>query len=166
MPFKVTAKIENRSLLRTLRKLHHLVDEIRNKALRRGAKRGASIILAAAKSMAPVELGTDSLARARAGLLRRSLGTKIKVYPSGRVVAIIGVRRGMKKAIGRRVRGKNKGAIVYYDPAKTAHLVELGTSRSRARPFLRPALDATRGGVVDGMIREIRDTIQRAGERL
>ena len=60
-----------------------------------------------AKSLAPVRYGT----------LRKSIGAKIKTYPSGAVVAVIGHRHGFKKFIGMKT----------WDPAVMAHMVHGGT---------------------------------------
>ena len=69
--------------------------------------------------------------------LKKSIGKKVKAYPGG-VWGGVGPRTGAQfitiDAQGR----KNV-------PANYAHLVEFGTIRTRAQPFLRPALDKKRG---------------------
>lgn len=72
----------------------------------------------------------------RTGMLWRSIAVKVKRYNSRGVIwAGVGADR---KIVGTDENGKR---IV---PANYLHLVELGTAHSRARPFLRPALDANR----------------------
>lgn len=111
---------------------------------------GARIVLNAAKSFAPK----------RTGLLRKSLGQKVKLYGGETAVAIIGPRTGFRKKL---VRLGSKTAIAtskkgqkllaaggkeeWADPAKYAHLQELGTAHSPAHTFMRPALDTTRSQV-------------------
>ncbi len=84
----------------------------------------------------------------RFGFLRRSLGVRLRTYPSGNTVAIIGAR-GPR----RRTRGKITSASVgdfafegpdgrIHVPAFYAHHVELGTVFQGAQPFLRPAFES------------------------
>lgn len=162
----VKAKIDSPSLKRTLKKLDVVDDRIRKKAITKVQRTNAKIILAVARSYAPKEIGKDELSEERAGLYKRAMGSKVKVYRNGVVIVVVGARRGFKKQIGVRKRGKNKGQPVFYDPAKIAHLIERGTKRSRARPHLRPALDDTRSRVIDNTIRQVRDVIVASGGRL
>jgi hypothetical protein len=37
------------------------------------------------------------------------------------------------------------------DPVKYAHLVELGTSHSAAKPYIRPAIEAASGEILNAM---------------
>lgn len=71
------------------------------------------------------------------GQLKKSLGMKRKLYRrSGTIVAIVGPRTGFRAVVN----GKP------HDPAKIAHLVELGHAgphAASAKPFLRPAMDET-----------------------
>lgn len=74
------------------------------------------------------------------GLLRKSLGYKVKYYTrTGSAVAICGPRSRFRVQIGVVSRGPRKGQPVFANPQKYAHLVELGTRHSGARPFLKPA---------------------------
>jgi HK97 gp10 family phage protein len=47
-----------------------------------------------------------------------------------------------------------------------AHLVEFGTVTMAARPFLRPAWDAMKGGIIDSLRRDLWTAIARAARRL
>ena len=74
------------------------------------------------------------------GLLRKSLGYKVKTYTkTGTAVAVCGPRKGFREQIGVVSRGKDKGKPIFADPQKYAHLVENGTRRTSAKPWLRPA---------------------------
>jgi len=67
----------------------------------------------------------------RTGQLRKSIGRRMVTYKnSGTVIAVIGPRRNFttNDKFGNKV-----------DPSNYAHLVEFGTYRSTAKPFMRPA---------------------------
>lgn len=123
------------------------------------------------------------------GTLRRSIGFRVVTYKRNpTVVGIIGTRRGVKgyaratrfatrtvrrprarttediilRAIeGRRQKGKTLRVASRY-----AHLVEKGTRRSAARPFLRPALDRARGAVSVAIRSTLRSWLEREAVRL
>jgi HK97 gp10 family phage protein len=135
---------------------------LRNRILRQAAVKAARIMAKLAKQNAPVEIGTDNLSRARAGQYKRSIGWKVAILKDGSIVAIAGARRGFRKVIGVRVRGKNVGKEVVTDPAKIAHLVEFGSVRSQARPHIRPAIEAAKGPILEA----VTSTIQAGLERL
>lgn len=94
---------------------------------------GALVVVQAAKARAPVHTGW----------LKRHLhvGGYTKLTPEYR-------RRGKygslpaPKGAGRNLRMRIGTTLPY------AHLVEHGTRHSRARPFLRPALEANRGRMI------------------
>ena len=100
-----------------LAQLEALKRSARNKHVRRGVNEGTKLLLKAAKAKCPQETG----------LLKKSLGRKVKVYRAA-IVGLVGPRRGYKREVrvGRRTEVR--------DPAKYAHLAE------KNRPFLRPAL--------------------------
>ncbi len=119
---------------------------MRGKILKDAVGAGAKVELVSAK----VKVRNVS------GLLKRSLARKTKSYQSGAVaVAMVGPRSSfkMKKikdkatgkvtrvkvetGFGKRVRKGNKE--IYATPSKYSHLVQGGTKRSRAFPFLGQA---------------------------
>jgi HK97 gp10 family phage protein len=129
MPYAVRSGVAG--LRDVLSRLGGLKRSARNRVARQAVAAGARAVARAAKKNAPRETG----------LLKKSLGSKVKVYAnSGVAVGVAGPRVGMRQTV---VRKKNKArpTPVLSDPAKYAHLAELGTSRSAARPFLRPALE-------------------------
>ena len=136
MAFKVKEHVTG--LKEILQAMDDLPKNLRKKHLRKAMSDIAKKILWAAKARTP--RGT--------GLLRKSLGRKIKVYPSGVVVGIVGARRGFRQQVGERVKDsrpgtkypKQAGDPIYVDPTKYLHLVELGTVRSKAAHMLRDAL--------------------------
>lgn len=90
------------------------------KALKSAVNAGAEPIKKAARRLAPKRTGT----------LKKSITKKVKVYPSGNAVAIIGANRntvsqGVDLGKGGNLKIKQKGRIV---PANYIHLVAYGTA--------------------------------------
>lgn len=141
MAFKISGRIEGlEPMLARLRQLEKKSAQMR--VLRAALTKGSKPVLDTAKKLAPVSGPEDAPLQPR--LLRKSLGRRVKTY-GGRstVVVIIGPRSkpSFRRQVGTRTRGKQKGQPVIQNPTKYAHLVEFGTRRSRAFPFLRPAFD-------------------------
>lgn len=135
MSYKVHGKVEG--LTDLLARLNGLKRQVASRILRKAVGEAGKVILKVAKQMAPRE----------SGLLRKSLGRKVKVYrSSGTAVAIVGPRVGFRQVV-RRTRGKWFPTEAMANPVKYAHLVELGTVRSKARAFLRPALQTHAGTI-------------------
>ncbi len=154
--------IELTGMTELVRKLDLFKRSMRNRILRQAAVKAARILARNAKQNAPIEVGDDNLSRARAGLLKKSIGFKVTTGKDGTIVAMAGPRRGFRKNIGVRVRGKNVGKEVVYDPARTSHLVEFGSVHAAAKPFLRPAMEDSKAEIVEA----VASTIQAALERL
>jgi HK97 gp10 family phage protein len=130
--------------------LDGLKKAVRNRILKRAVNKGIKIILKAAKGRAPRE----------SGLLKKSLGSKVKVYrSSGVVVGIVGPRKGFKGEVVRK-KGRWFPVSVYSDPVRYAHLVELGTSHAPAKPFLGPAVTGSRAAIRNAMAEEIRKGLE------
>lgn len=143
MAFAVTAKIEGLELL--LFNLQQLRSSKARSVNRRALQSAASLPLKAAKRRVPKDTGQ----------LRKSLGKKSKTYrDTGTSVVIIGPRVGYKDpATGR-------------NPVKYAHLVELGTVRLQARPYLRPALQETHSQVINVYQQRAWEGIRREVSRM
>lgn len=146
MPYKIRGKIAG--LPEVMKSLERVKEGVRARILRRPMGKVARLIAKKAKALAP----------RRFGLLRKSMGSKVKTYKGGAVVAVVGPRTGFRTQVG----SKRDGTPVYADPVKYAHLVELGTATTAARPFLRPALrgsrkeaaEIIRRGVAEGLAAE------------
>lgn len=109
---------------------------VRTRLLRKIVTAGSSTLLKASKARAP----------RLSGLLRKSLGRKIKTYsPSGTVLAVIGPRSGFGKNVTFGPKGKKRTR--YQDPIYYANLVEYGTKTAPAKPFMRPAYDESRAAI-------------------
>src|ERR1044071_9487651 len=85
MAFRVEAKIEGLEPL--IKSMANMRKGLRNKVLRSAMRRSASIVNKAAKGAAPV---------CETGQLKRSLGVKVKVSPSGVVVGAVEPRPGFR----------------------------------------------------------------------
>lgn len=131
MPFLAKAGVEG--LQAILKQLDGLKKSAAKKVTRAIVTAGGRAVVRAAKKLAPK----------RTGLLRRSLFSRVAVHPgSGVAVATIGPREGFRVQVGVVTRGALAGKPKYADPVKYAHLVELGTAHSAAKPFLVPALQS------------------------
>lgn len=99
-------------------------------------------------------------ARAKAikdtGQLGKSIGLTVrrvrrKLQYQNRYTARVGPRGGFAIVLGERKKGKKKGQKIRRDPRYYAHLIEYGTSRMPAKPFLRPSLDECQDQIMAGL---------------
>lgn len=117
------------------------------------------LVLQRAKAMAPVR--EDRRGGYKGGLLRKSLGRKVKVYRNrGIIVAIVGARKeGFRRQIGTR----RDGTPIFANPTKYLHLVEAGTRHSQAQHFLRKALAEVRPQLVSIFTRVLSESLNETG---
>lgn len=152
--FKVSAKIDVKPVLKQLAGLDM---KIRRKALRAAVSAAGTVVVKKAKQ----------LVRTETKLLRKSIGKKVKVYKSGVAVCVVGARTGFRQPV---IRSRGKWAPAapppsgYANPAVYAHLVELGTVRSRPFPFLRPAIEGQRDAILESMTKAIEKTLRDASD--
>lgn len=143
------------------RELARLPVEIRKTAETAALRAGGKPILDAARGNCPV---------GDRGLLKKSLGLTVKKNRSGQLkgeyTLRVGARTGFAEVSGTRTKGKNAGKTIRHDPAKYAHLVELGTSKSAAKPFIRPAIDSAGSQVIDAMAKGYARGLERAVQKL
>jgi len=150
------------------RQLEGLKKSVRNTILRQAMRKATAIVVKAAKSKVPT----------RTGLLKKSIGAKVKMYKSGEVVGIVGPRSGFKKKVvllGRRgaILGTKKagkllaagGKEAMQNPTRYAHLVEDGSRHASPHPFLRPALASSKSAVKAAMAQAIRDGLERVARK-
>lgn len=123
-------------------------------AIERTAKKRAITLKAVKAGAKLVQRGAKGSVSRRSGALKQSLGIKSQKGTRGKTLAlaIIGARAKVVKVF--------KGKTI--KPAKYAHLVEKGTKHSRARPFLRPALDSQRAAISRVMLETLAVEIQKA----
>lgn len=151
MPYKIHGRVDG--LAEAVKALDGVKKALRNKLLRKGLNKARSVLAKAAKAKAPRETG----------LLKKSIGGKVKIYPTGVGVAVVGPRVGFRKEVVRR-RKKWFPVSVVANPVKYAHLVELGTSHAGARPFLAPAFAAGASAVREAIAGAVRDGLAAAAK--
>jgi HK97 gp10 family phage protein len=130
----IGAKMDKRSLADLQKNLRGASDKVVLRILPPATRAAARQVVNVARSNVPK----------RTGQLKKSLGLRVKTYrKDGKAYAAIGARSGFKIQTGVVSRGPKAGEPIYSNPTQYLHLVERGTSRSAAHPFLRPALDST-----------------------
>ena len=130
-----------------IRKLKVLSSATVNKIVRPSMKRASKPVITDARNRVPMG-GT--------GLLKKSIGRRGKTYKnSGVLVEVIGPRSGFKRTV------EIDGKAVIKNPTKYAHLVEFGTSKTGAQPFLRPALASKKSEALRILATEISREIKR-----
>lgn len=152
-----------------------LPEEVAHKAMNQGIRRAANKVALAAQARAPVYSGPRRVIRTK------GKGKKTKGKTFERII----VRGLLKKAITtRKVPGskadyyvgvfsrtfavKNpppEGASRVRLSAFYAHMVEYGTSKMSARPFLRPAVDSMRGEMPKIIAEEVNKAIERLAKK-
>lgn len=137
-PDRVEIKVDG--LAELDRKLRALGPDIARKGLRSAVGAGARVILNQAKARAPVDTGT----------LRRALYMKqIREESSdSRQTFFVSVRSGKKE------QKKNRDAWYW-------RLVEFGTEKMSAQPFLRPAFEAAKLQALERIKAKLAERIQK-----
>lgn len=134
------------------KELNGLAKRVKTSVLRKGMTAGLGPVLKTAKSKCPVR---DPDPRYKSGLLKKSLGKKVKQYRSGSiVVGMVGARHGF-----RRVTTTADGGEVAQDPTKYDHLVEFGTRHSQPKSFLRAAGDSSKEQFRSAMAAKMNEAI-------
>ena len=138
MSIKRKFKMEGLSELQS--SLRKLPDKLRENALKNASAAGARVIRDDAKRRVPVDSGQlrDSIVVARTF---RQRGRRVRL----RGAVVIGI----------------KGGARFY-----AHLIEFGTSRRAAEPFMRPALDAMAPKALKAMAGKLAKEINKAAGKL
>ncbi|HEY1191937.1 MAG TPA: HK97-gp10 family putative phage morphogenesis protein [Gemmata sp.] len=113
-------------------------------AIQRTAKKRAVTLKAVKAGAKLVQQRAKPNAPKRSGALRQSIGIKSQKGSRGKTLALAVI--GARSKVTKQVRGKT------VRPAKYAHLVEKGTKRSAAKPFLKPALDSQRTQISRAML--------------
>lgn len=120
----------------------------------------AAMRQAVGKASTPFTRRAKQLVPRRYGILKKSIGRRIRTYKArDEVAVIIGPRRGFKQP-------DPAGGDGYVDPARYGHLVERGTSHSAPQPFLRPAFEQGKAESLRIYRREIGAAIAKAAARM
>lgn len=128
---------------RVVRKFLALGDRVRGELMKDVVDTVTDPIVTAMKANCPVGTGPA------AGLLRRSIGKKLKVYEDGTVIAVMGPKAGVEQDVGYDV-GMNTGTTKI--ATRYPHWVEFGTVNNAPHPFARPAWDSDGGEVLVGRL--------------
>ena len=150
MPF--SAKIEGTKELR--RKFARMSKVMKNKVVRPAMDFAMTPMNKSAKRRAPVGKGPE------AGLLRKSIGKLVRVYPKA-VVGLIGPRTNFKREIGTTKKGKR----IFKNPVNYAHLVELGTKTAAKKEFLQPALTSQREKFLKRLGSKVNENIVKVAKK-
>jgi HK97 gp10 family phage protein len=130
------------------------------------------------KRAQPIVEAARTRASVRTGRLRDSIIAQVRGGKAGKAAFAKAMRGGASRAeAGRAAREANRAAgstvevvIGPHDGAFYASMVEFGTEHSGPKPFMRPAWDATKGQVLDGvgddMWAEIKKAVARRAKRL
>lgn len=166
MAFGRSEKLEGLDGL--IRQLDAIAPRLRKKTLRKAISDTAKEIKWAAKAAAP-RRGRKDVAKHltyKGGQLRKSIAEKVKTYPSGATVGIVGARTNFRLQIGQTIQDGSKrpaGSPVFVNPTKYLHLVEMGTRRGvEATHFLQKALRQNLPRLRDRVRRAVEDAITEA----
>lgn len=150
-------KLDIKGLRELDRALEKLPDALKKSAETAVLRAGAAPIRKSAKSFAAKSKDT--------GLLGKSIGLSVKTT-GGQKSARVGPRKGMRQEVTRTDERTGKTYKEMADPNNYSHLVEYGTSHSAAKPFIRPAIDASQGEVLEAMAGGLDRHLTRAAARL
>lgn len=171
--FQVSSELKGMN--EAIARLNGLKQGARNKILRPAVQKMTRIVARGVKSLAPVSgekyvrktVNKDYSLNERIvkGLLKKAVAAVVGTTRDGIVVGTIGISKGFKTYVGQRTKGKKKGSPIYYDPARIAHLVELGHGGPAPAPphsFMRAGFDATKGEAEAAGIAEIQSRLTTA----
>lgn len=134
-----------------VREADKLEKGVRNKVVRIAMNKASGVVKAAVVSNAP----------SRYGFLKKSIRIKVKNYKNKAVwVSVIGPKSDFKRNKGKVKRGEKKGTPITHRPSNYARLVEKGTKKAKAHPFLKPALKSTQSAFMSTLRASIKDQVQ------
>lgn len=130
------------------RLLEALPEKVRRKFERRAFKASAEIVLRDAKGRVSVDSGAvrDTM---RTGAVRRN-----------RSNIQIRIETGTRQELARLQKTASKAERVYSEKGYYPFALEYGTSKMRARPFMRPALDLNRARIVALFAEDLKDSVE------
>lgn len=147
------------------------MDRLKTSMQRKAARK------AIAKGLQPIAQMAKMLAAEKTGLLKKSIKTKVtkmvsgKVFVDPKVFAVkseltggefkeVKVKGGAAKFGNQKIQNKIKkihgSDSTIKRPSKYAHLVEFGTSKMAAKPFMRPAMQIGRTRALNAIAAEIK----------
>ena len=148
-----TIKVQLQGLQQLINHLNTLKRALRSKILRKAVGKAVQPIMKDAKARVPV----------RHGLLKKAMGFRVRTLrKNGVVVGIVGPRTGFRTQVG----VDRNGKPIYGNPTRYAHLVEYGTVRAAAKPFLRPAWSAGRNQAAVTLARVAAEELEKEAAKL
>jgi HK97 gp10 family phage protein len=160
---KSTLKVEGLAELQ--KGLEQFKKSTQTGVLNRVLKRAAKPVEAAAKSNAPVDSGE----------LRDSITTEVVRTNAGKAAFAEAMRSGSSRAeAGQAARSANREAagrgasatVRVRAKARYAHLVEWGTRKASAHPFLGPALRHNESAAVKSIAADLKSEIEKTATRV
>lgn len=160
---KATVKIDG--LRETLRGLEQLKKSTQTGVLNRVLKRAAKPVEAAAKRNAPVDSG-ELKESINTVVIRRNAGKSAYARTmrggGSREDAVAAAREANAAAAGRGA----SATVRVRATARHAHLVEFGTIKMDAEPFLAPALRAERADITQSIAADIEAEVEKTAARI
>lgn len=151
---KVSGKVKFESFKQVARNMDKLAEKIERQAMRESITKASRPIVREAKNRLKPYKDT--------GLLAKSIKRRVRTYKSSKMVLIaIGPDRNVVGSAE-----SESGQTRTRRPVRYAHLVEFGTRRTRARPFMRPSFDTKKGESELIYRREMKPAIQRIARRV
>jgi HK97 gp10 family phage protein len=145
--------------------LHRLPEAMRKRIVVRAVRAAAKPVEADAKRRAPELKKPDK--RRKRGTLKGAIRTRAMMDRSLDGAAVkVGVKPLSRKAIRDFKQRTGKDSNENPDDPFYAHMVEKGTSKMQAQPFVRPALEAKRFVAIEEMRASIKKDIEREGESI
>jgi HK97 gp10 family phage protein len=122
------------------------------------------------KALAPVQAAAQNLAPVRAPSAPEKYykkGENTFIRPRGTTKKYLFVSTRLNKSQARKARKLGKSEVEVYMGTRvsSSRLVEFGTSDTPAQPFMRPAWDAEKAGVLDTVATELGAEIDKAAAR-
>lgn len=128
--------IEAPGLKELAKRLKDLPDELNGKFVRATMGEAVKPTVRRAQENAPVDSGRLQLQIGKQSAIK---GDQVFV----RVGVLLTTKKGIERSLKKKEGGKSKGTVLTHD-AYYDFMVELGTEKMAARPFLMPAFDATK----------------------
>lgn len=135
------------------RELKKLPEAVSAKMVRAEMGAASKVTVDAAQRNAPVDSGRLQLQIGKQTAIK---GDQIFV----RVGVLLTSKKGIERSLKKKGDGKSKGAVLTHD-AYYDFMVELGTEKQAAQPFLMPAFDSTKEEYVARLTAGLRKRLDR-----
>lgn len=137
-------------------------EELREKALRKSITAGSTVIRDEARRLAPVL--SQPTPRRTQGLLRKMIVGSKGLLRGGEATAFVRVRR-IGRGLVKKLMKKSGKTGAELDPFYWI-MLEFGTSKMGARPFMRPAFDTKKTQAVEAIKSTLKKEIDAIAKRL